>query len=115
MHACTCRFEHLLHAMPPAKAATLRFLLVGLKPDARPDDHARCRAEVLTLVARIQRSFPASVAFRECAELDVASRLAIYEVADVLVVSSVRDGLNLLPIEYAQSPACMRIPVGYSL
>ena len=79
----------------------MRLLLVGLKPDARPDDFQRCRSEVLTLVARVNGAFPNSVVFQECAELDVRSRLAIFAVTDVLVVTSVRDGLNLLPIEYA--------------
>ena len=56
-----------------------------------------------TLVERIERAFPGAVAFVERDTLDVRSRLAIYAVADVLVVTSVRDGLNLLPLEYMLS------------
>ena len=41
-----------------------------------------------------------AVAFTECAELDLRSRLAIFAITDVLVVTSLRDGLNLLPLEY---------------
>lgn len=93
-------FEHLLHAMPAEKAHTLRLLLVGLRPDARPDDHKRCRAEVLSLVARINRAYPKAVVFSEAAGLDLRSRCAIFAVTDVFVATAVREGLNLLPIEY---------------
>ena len=46
-------FEHLLHAVSLERARKLRLLLIGLIPDARPDDHARCKAEVVSLVTRI--------------------------------------------------------------
>ena len=49
------------------RARKLRLLLVGLTPDARPDDHMQCRSEVLSLVDRINLVFPAAVCFRESA------------------------------------------------
>lgn len=93
-------FEHLLHASKRETAAKLRLLLIGMIPDARPDDHARCKAEVLALIERINAAFPGSVHFRECRAFDLASRLALWSVTEIFVVTSVREGLNLLPIEF---------------
>ena len=94
-------FEHLLHAVSLERARKLRLLLIGLIPDARPDDHARCKAEVVSLVTRINHAFPGAVVFTECKNgLDIRSRLAYFAITDVLVVTAVREGLNLLPIEY---------------
>ena len=73
-------FEHLLHATKNTeRTRKLRLLVVGLTPDARPDDHMRCRAEVLSLVDRINHAFPDAVAFSESAGLDIRSRLAIFD------------------------------------
>ena len=93
-------FENLLHASPAATAATLRLVLVGMIPDARPDDHQRCRREVVLLVERINASFPRAVHFIERHSCHLRERLALWAVTDILVVTSVREGLNLLPIEY---------------
>ena len=93
-------FEHLLHASKREVMAKLRLLLIGMIPDARPHDHLRIKEEVLEIIERINLAFPRAVHFRECRSFDIASRLALWSVTDVFVVTSVREGLNLLPVEY---------------
>ena len=116
-------FEHLLHsqhtpspAPPSSQSASpnvssssslrwerpkpLRLLLYGITPDARPEDHARVTADVRALVSRINSRFPGAVHFECCAAMPLYERLALLKVTDVLLVTSVREGLNLLPLEY---------------
>ncbi|KAL1527321.1 hypothetical protein AB1Y20_015992 [Prymnesium parvum] len=92
-------FEHFLHAYPE-RAAKVRLLLCGMIPNARPNDYIACQREVIGLVGRINQHFPNVVQFQERVELDLAERLALWSVADVLVVTGVREGLNLVPLEF---------------
>ena len=84
----------------PLAAAPLASDLAALSASLKLGLRVGLGAEVVSLVARINRGFPGAVVFRECAGLDIRSRLAIFAVTDVLVVTAVREGLNLLPIEY---------------
>lgn len=93
-------FEHLLHAQRSGAHGNhlaqhgvkpLRLLLRGIAPDARPEDHARVSHDVTALVQRINERFPRAVHWEECESMPLAERLALLQVADVLLVTSVRD------------------------
>ena len=92
-------FENLLLAVKD-RPRPLRLLLRGIVPDARPEDCAAVRKEVLSLVHRINGRFPHAVHFEEADSIPFSERLALYKVTDVLLVTSVREGLNLMPLEY---------------
>ena len=60
-------FERFLQMYPHRAGRTL-LLVYGIVPDARPDDHVKCRAEVERLVTRSNAAFPSAV------KLEVATR-----------------------------------------
>ena len=117
-------FEHFLH-LHPHRAGSVVLALYGIVPDARPDDVHACRREVTALVARINGRFPRAVYFHELRSLPLVERIALWQATgrhclttltshhshhpplsplwqatDLLFVSSVREGLNLMPFEY---------------
>ena len=95
-------FEHFLLSRPE-RAKRVVLMLRGIVPDARPDDYQACVREVTALVERINARFAGAVIFEERAEVALAERLALWAITSVLLVTSVREGLNLLPFEYVLS------------
>ena len=75
---------------------------VGISAFERGDDYSRTKQEVLKLVQKINSTWPDTVQFQECSESEMRlqQRTAILRAADVVVVTSIRDGLNLLPLEF---------------
>ena len=74
-----------------------------LIPGSRHEDEARTLQEVRYLVKRIKEKFGPNVI--ECEEiigssLPIDQRLSLWKVSDVLMVTPIREGLNLLPLEY---------------
>jgi len=74
-----------------------------LLPCSRREDEKRSIREVRYLVNRIKEKFGPSVI--DCEEiagssLPIVERLALWKTADVLMVTPIREGLNLLPFEY---------------
>jgi len=75
---------------------------VGISAFERGDDYLRTRSEVLAMVANINKTWPGTVQFQECSEskMRLPQRMALMRAADVIMVSPIRDGLNLIPLEY---------------
>lgn len=79
---------------------------MGITANERGDDYERTRREVMCLVSRINSAYSQlkepPVIFEERDEADVRliERLPLYALADVLFVSSPRDGLNRMPLEF---------------
>jgi len=75
---------------------------VGISAFERGDDYLRTKSEVLTMVANINRTWPGTVQFQECSEskMRLPQRMALMSAADVIIVSPIRDGLNLIPLEF---------------
>ena len=75
---------------------------VGISAFERGDDYHRTKKEVLQLVQNINNAWPGTVQFQECRETEMKlhQRIALLRAADLVVVTSIRDGLNLLPLEY---------------
>lgn len=75
---------------------------VGISAFERGEDYHRTKHEVLQLVQNINSAWPGTVQFQECRETEMKlhQRIALLRAADLVVVTSIRDGLNLLPLEY---------------
>jgi len=75
---------------------------VGISAFERGDDYFRTKAEVLSMVENINQKWPGTVQFQECAESEMRlqQRMALLRAADVVMVTPIRDGLNLIPLEF---------------
>lgn len=78
---------------------------VGISAFERGDDYTRTKSEVIALVSNINRKWPGTVQFQECSESEMRlpQRIALLRAADVVMVTPIRDGLNLIPLEYTLS------------
>ena len=103
-------FEHLLHQHPELRG---KVKLVNLAVPSREQVRAyrRFRREVDALVGRINGNYctpswvPVHYMFRSLPEQRVA---ALYRAADVLLVTPVRDGMNLVAKEYVAARSDLR-------
>ena len=86
----------------PEWVGKIVLIQVGISAYERADDYARTKSEVLVMVANINKVWPGTVQFQECAESDMRlpQRMALLRAADVVMVTPIRDGLNLIPLEY---------------
>jgi trehalose 6-phosphate synthase/phosphatase len=75
---------------------------VGISAFERGDDYSITKHEVVKLVDKINQEWPGTIQFQECyeSEMRLQQRMALLRAADVVVVTSIRDGLNLLPLEF---------------
>jgi len=75
---------------------------VGISAFERGDDYIETKREVTELVNRINTSWPGTVHFQECpeSEMRLQQRIALLRAADVALVMPIRDGLNLIPLEF---------------
>ena len=74
-----------------------------LLPSTRREDEDKSIKEVRYLVNRIKEKFgPFVIDCEEIAgsSLPIVERLALWKISDVLIVTPLREGLNLLPFEY---------------
>ncbi|CAM9322431.1 unnamed protein product [Pylaiella littoralis] len=74
-----------------------------LRPSSRVEDEEHTSAEIKQLVARIQQQFGEDVIdYTEVigTSLSAHDRLALFRCSRVLVLTAVREGLNLIPLEY---------------
>jgi trehalose 6-phosphate synthase/phosphatase len=93
--------ERFLHQHPEwvGKIVLIQF---GISAYERGNDYVRTRSEVLSMVASINKMWPGTVQFQERseAEMRLPQRMALMRASDVIVVTPIRDGLNLIPLEY---------------
>ncbi len=75
---------------------------VGISAFERADDYVRTKHEILSIVSRINKTWPGTIQFQECseAEMRLPQRMALMRAADVVMVTPIRDGLNLIPLEF---------------
>lgn len=75
---------------------------VGISAFERGDDYFQTKSEVERLVQKINDQWPGTVQFQECQEsaMGLQQRMALLRAADTVVVTAIRDGLNLLPLEF---------------
>lgn len=84
----------------PEWAGKIVLIQVGISAHERQQDYERTRKEVPAMVKRINDAFPGTVQFQECAESEMRlqQRMALLRAADVVLVTPIRDGLNLIPL-----------------
>ena len=87
----------------PEYCGKLVLVLVGISAFEREEDYLMTKSEVLRLTQRVNAKYPDTVQFQECPESDMRlpQRMAILRAADIAIVTSLRDGLNRLPLEFA--------------
>jgi len=95
-------FERLLTDYPVWQQQVV-LIQKCLLPGSRLDDEARTIQEIRYLVKRIKQKFGPNVI--DCQEFSgstfpIHQRLALWKVADVLMTTPIREGLNLIPLEY---------------
>eukprot|EP00741_Cyanophora_paradoxa_P019421 tig00021127_g18748.t1 len=95
-------FKQLLTSYPQLRGR-VHLVQIGLPKNARHEEQAALREEIRALIGEIDAAFATGtyrpVEFSERA-LTFDERVALYSVADVVVNTSIRDGLNLVPYEY---------------
>ena len=86
----------------PEWVGKIVLIQVGISAYERGDDYKRTKSEVVALVSNINKQWPGTVQFQECqeSEMRLPQRIALLRAADVVMVSPIRDGLNLIPLEY---------------
>jgi trehalose 6-phosphate synthase/phosphatase len=73
---------------------------IGISAFERRQDYLKTRDEVVAMVAKLNQTWPGTVQFQECreSEMRLQQRMALMRAADIVMVTAVRDGLNLLPL-----------------
>lgn len=86
----------------PEWVGKIVLIQVGISAFERGDDYFRTKAEVTSMVEHINSTWPGTVQFQECAEseMKLQQRMALLRAADVAMVIPIRDGLNLIPLEF---------------
>lgn len=86
----------------PEWVGKIVLIQVGISAFERGDDYVRSKKETLAMVANINRVWPGTVQFQECSESEMRlpQRIALMRAADVVMVTPIRDGLNLIPLEF---------------
>ena len=84
----------------PQWAGKFVLVQVGISAFERGDDYTKTRTEVISMVNKINDRWPGTVQFQECAESEMRlqHRMALLRAADVAMVTTIRDGLNLIPL-----------------
>jgi len=100
----------------PALVGKVVLFQLGIPDVARGTDFERTRAEVASIIAEIDEKFPGSIEYQErlasswgfrramigtdSKAAPLQDRLPVWGIGHVLMVSSIREGLNLNPFEY---------------
>ena len=84
----------------PEWVGKLVLIQVGISAYERGDDYIKTRAEVTEITNKINAIWPGTIQFQECAESEMRlqQRMALLRAADVVLVTPIRDGLNLIPL-----------------
>jgi trehalose-6-phosphate synthase len=84
----------------PELVGRIVLVQVGISAFERGDDYFQNKQEVTKLVEKINSQWLGTVQFQECSEsaMGLQRRMALLRAADPVVVTAIRDGLNLLPL-----------------
>jgi len=86
----------------PEWVGKIVLIQVGIRALERHDDSKQTEEEVNMLTQKINSQWPGTVQLSVVNdnEVPLQQRMALLRAADVVVVTSIRDGLNLLPLEF---------------
>jgi len=75
---------------------------IGITAWERGDDYIKTRNEVVEQVRRINAMWPGTIQFQEAPDwkMRLQQRMALMRASDVVLVTPIRDGLNLIPLEF---------------
>lgn len=84
----------------PEWAGKIVLIQVGISAHERQQDYMRTRKEIPAMVKKINEAFPGTIQFQECSESEMRlqQRMALLRASDVVLVTPIRDGLNLIPL-----------------
>jgi trehalose 6-phosphate synthase/phosphatase len=68
--------------------------------NARPDDQKATLTEAKDFIRHINEKFDGAVDYQEVKSMSMKEHLALWLAADVFLSTSIREGLNLMPMEY---------------
>ena len=87
----------------PEYVGKLVLVQIGISAFERGEDYKTTKAEVLASVERVNSKYPGTIHFQECTESEMRlnQRLALLRASDILIITSVRDGLNRVPLEFS--------------
>ena len=68
--------------------------------NARPEDQQATTNEMKEMIDTIHEKFHDAIDYEEVSSLSVKERVALWLAADVFLSTSIREGLNLMPMEY---------------
>ena len=85
---------------------------IGITAWERGDDYIKTRDEVEAHTKRINAMWPGTILFEERPDwkMRLQQRLALMKACDVCVVTPIRDGLNLFPLEFTMAHQDALIP-----
>jgi trehalose 6-phosphate synthase/phosphatase len=86
----------------PEYIGKIVLIQVGLTAWERGDDYIKTRNEVTEQVQRINEMWPGTIQFQETPDwrMRLQQRLSLMKASDVVLVTPIRDGLNLIPLEF---------------
>jgi len=86
----------------PEWTGKIVLIQVGSTAWERGDDYIKTRNEVNEQVRRINAMWPGTIQFQETPDwrMRLQQRMALMKASDVVLVTPIRDGLNLIPLEF---------------
>lgn len=89
----------------PEWVGRIVLIQIGVSAFERGDDYVKTRDEIAELAKKINDRWPGTVVFQERPEsrARLRERAVLLRAADVCMVTSIRDGLNLIPLEFAHA------------
>ena len=86
----------------PEWVGKIVLIQVGITAWERGDDYIKTRNEVAEQVQRINAMWPGTIQFQEAPDwrMRLQQRMALMKASDVVLVTPIRDGLNLIPLEF---------------
>ena len=72
----------------------------AIRNNARPQDEENTSIEMRAAVEHINSKVSGAVDYEEVKSMSIKERLAFWLAADVLLLTSIREGLNLMPMEF---------------
>ncbi len=86
----------------PEWVGKIVLIQVGITAWERGDDYIKTRNEVAQQVQRINEMWPGTIQFQEAPDwrMRLQQRMSLMKASDVVLVTPIRDGLNLIPLEF---------------
>ena len=84
----------------PEYIGKIVLIQIGISAFERGRDYEQTKREVAMMAAKINDMWPGTIQFQECTEsnMRLQQRMALMRAADVVLVTPIRDGLNLIPL-----------------